>query len=163
MLKQTSLATTSASQNLSIFQTWHQCLWFVITAGHWIKNLTSSLKLTFTLSWYQIPSVRFLTDLLRQIPEFFSNKPSCLPFIIFPLTHTNARFIYIVHFDYYRMKQMNIPSLWDGYLFPCLLDVLQRKADIHLQYVLYQTTSAQGLWVFWTLPVQAFWVSLWWL
>lgn len=126
-------------------------------------TLTSSLKLTFTLSWYQLSSVRFLMNFLKANTRIIFKKPPWLPFIIFPLTHTNACFIHIVHFDYYRMKQMNIPSLWDGYLFPCLLDVLQRKADIRLQYVPYQTISARGLWVFWTLPVQAFWVSLWWL
>ena len=162
MLTQTNVAT-SASQNLSIFQTWHQCLWFVITAGDWIQLSFHLWNLPLLWADTNYPQWGFSWIFSRQIPEFFSNKPSCLSFIIFPLTHTKACFIHIVHFDHYRMKQMNIPSLWDGYLFPCLLDVLQRKADIRLQYVLYQTISAQGLLVFWTLPVQAFWVSLWWL
>jgi hypothetical protein len=39
MLIQTNLTTPCVSQNLSMFQTWHQCQWFAITAGDWIQIL----------------------------------------------------------------------------------------------------------------------------
>lgn len=105
MLTQTNLATTSASQNLSMFQTWHQSQWFVITAGDWIQLSLHLWNLPLLLADINYPLWGYSWTFSRQIPEFFSNKPSWLPFIIFPLTHTNACFIDILHLDYYRWNK----------------------------------------------------------
>lgn len=84
MLTQTNLAK-SAGQNRSMFQIWHLCQWFVITAGDWIQLSLHVWNLPLLLTDTDYPHWSFSWIFSRQIPEFFSNKPSWLPFIKFPL------------------------------------------------------------------------------